>query len=992
MRADGRSPAAEVEPFGELLRRHRLAAVLTQERLAERAGISATGIAALEAGRRRAPRATTVALLLDALGLDGPDREALIAAATGAAVGEPPPATTLRPATAAPVHDRTRFAGNFAGVQRRYGFVGRHDELGRLGAAWERRVRVVIVAGEAGAGKTRLVGELAAAMPEDAVVLWGRCTQDRLGAYEPFVDPVRAIVESRRRDGIPVAGDLARLLPELAGDPTWADAASVAEPGVERRLLFEAVAMLLADLGPTLLVLEDVHWADSASLSLLTHLAGDPRLTDLTMLATVRSTDQDRVNVGALAELRRHASIERVALAGLGADELAALVEEVAGGAAAPELVRAVAAATEGNPFFVEELTEHLLDGGGTVGEGVTTVPIGLRETLGHRLVLLSDDAQALLRSGAALGRRFPAALAGRLVDLPAERVVAAVEDALLSGLVTEASATVVSFSHALVQSAVYETTSAQRRLLLHRQAAEALEAAAELPGADDAAVFDVARHWALVAEADPQAAGRAAHWARRAGDAAMVATDVDEAIARYELAERMATGTTHERTETLLSLGAALSAIGRVEEADGRFRAALGLADELGDVALYGRAAIGLAATVRYGHSDPERIAALDSAIDRLGPDEGVLRPTAAAMLKRQLGFDVSESAYQRRQQAARLVLDAVTGDHLDGELLLSLGAARDSIVVDDPVVLGALSRQIIDVASSPRNLLVLANGWYGAAWSALELADRAGWDTARTSFTAIADELGLPYELALAATMAATTALMEGRYDDAERHAQRAFDLSAGTDPNAGAVQLTNAVLTGIDRGEAPSMVGLMSSAREELALVPTFMAGFAVTAARGGAPDLATELLDEQAAIGFDRVRRDLEWLPVIGFYSDACAVLGDTRHAATLHDLLAAHPARAVRVGPLAAYWGPVDHHLGALCRVLGRLDEAELRLRRAVDLSDRLGAAPWRARSQIELADVVEHTQRDGSRHEATALRDQAAATAAAVGATGICPP
>ncbi len=352
-------------------------------------------------------------------------------------------------------------------------------------------------------------------------------------------------------------------------------------------------------------------------------------------------------------------------------------------------------------------------------------------------------------------------------------------------------------------------------------------------------------------------------------------------------------------------------------------------------DAALYGRAAIGLAATVRYGHSDPERIAALDAAIVRLGPDEGVLRPTAAAMLKRQLGFDVSESAYQRRQQAARLVLDAVTGDHLGRELLLSLGAARDSIVVDDPVVLGRLSRQIIDVASSPRNLLVLANGWYGAAWSALELADRAAWDTAMASFTAIADEVGLPYELALASTMAATTALMEGRYGDADRHAQRAFDLSVGTDPNAGAVQLTNAVLSGIDRGEAPAMVALMASAREELALVPTFMAGFALTAARGGAPDLATELLDDQAAIGFDRVRRDLEWLPVIGFYSDACAVLGDARHAAALYDLLAAHPARAVRVGPLAAYWGPVDHHLGALCRILGRLDEAEMRLRRAV---------------------------------------------------------
>jgi hypothetical protein len=114
-----------------------------------------------------------------------------------------------------------------------------------------------------------------------------------------------------------------------------------------------------------------------------------------------------------------------------------------------------------------------------------------------------------------------------------------------------------------------------------------------------------------------------------------------------------------------------------------------------------------------------------------------------------------------------------------------------------------------------------------------------------------------------------------------------------------------------------------------------------------------------------------------------------VLGDARHAGVLHDLLVAHRARAVRIGPLAAYWGPVDHHLGALCRILGRLDEAEMRLRRAVELGDRLAAVPWRARSELALADVVERKRGAGSRREAAALREHAVATAAAVGATGI---
>lgn len=91
---------------------------------------------------------------------------------------------------------------------------------------------------------------------------------------------------------------------------------------------------------------------------------------------------------------------------------------------------------------------------------------------------------------------------------------------------------------------------------------------------------------------------------------------------------------------------------------------------------------------------------------------------------------------------------------------------------MVDHPVVLGRVSRRIVIAASAPRNLAVLANGWYGAAWSALELADGPAWDESVAAFTTIADELRLPHESALAATMATTTALIEGNYADAERH----------------------------------------------------------------------------------------------------------------------------------------------------------------------------------------------------------------------------
>ena len=130
-----------MESFGVLLRRHRMAAVLTQERLAERARISATGIAALEAGRRKVPRPSTVALLLDALELTDADRAEMVAAATSEVADERPPAAPRDEATA------PGFAGNFPGVQQKFPLVGRTEELESLATAWRQRRRIAVVGG-----------------------------------------------------------------------------------------------------------------------------------------------------------------------------------------------------------------------------------------------------------------------------------------------------------------------------------------------------------------------------------------------------------------------------------------------------------------------------------------------------------------------------------------------------------------------------------------------------------------------------------------------------------------------------------------------------------------------------------------------------------------------------------------------------------------------------------------------------------------------------
>lgn len=1009
-------PSTMTDSFGALLRRHRLAAVLTQERLAERAGISATGIAALETGRRRAPRATTVRLLIDALGLNDAAQAELVAAAAAERPGAEHAGDARRGNTGtspATDHPAPNLAGN---ADNRRVFVGRPNELQALATAWQRRARVVVVAGEAGVGKTRLVEEFAssAALVDTASaparVLWGRCTPTPLGVHEPFVAPVRAVLATMADAGEHF-GELARMVPGLAKDRGWAGGAHSADPDVERRLLFEATAALFATLGPTLLVLDDLHWADAGSLALLAHLAGDEALGNLVIVALVRSADLSPTTAAALGDLRRYAAVERITLSGLPRDEVATLVRLLAGDRSSDRLIEVVADATEGNPLFVEELTEHLVAQGFGMGEATVSrlagatvaVPSGVRETIAQRIASLSNDAKALLSTGAVLGRAFDVDIAAALAELPTDRFLAATEDALLSSLVAEQSAREIVFSHGLVQSAVYESISARRRLYLHRSAAVELERAwsaiqagtgsttgGTTGGAtgNEELAFAIAHHWAIVAQDDPSAAAAAATWAQRAGDLAAAGADIDEAIVRYSEAEALWAGPTAEHIETLLRLGGALSARGRRKEADDRFRTALHMAEAVGDTILLARAAIGLAATVRYGVAEAERIDALERALALLPPDDEVLRTMAAAMLKRQLGFELSDAAYQRRQAAARIVLDAVSVSPLSEELLLTLGTARDAIMVDDPTVLERLSRQTIAVAVAKRKLNVLAHGWYGRAWAALELGDAPAWREATAAFTEVAAELDLPFEQALASTMAATTALIEGRYGDARQWAERALTLGAEVDPNAGTIHLTNAVMVGLDTGEAPAMVELMAASRSELEQVPTFLAGFAITATLGGATEVARGLLEEFAAPGFEALRRDLEWLPVMGFLGHVAAALGATEHAATLYDLLAAHPARAVRVGPVCGWWGPTDHHLGALCRLMGRLDEAKTRLRRAMVVCESFDARPWRARCQLELARILE-LQAGAATRESLALRAGAEAAISDLGAVGI---
>jgi class 3 adenylate cyclase/pimeloyl-ACP methyl ester carboxylesterase len=376
-------------------------------------------------------------------------------------------------------------------------FVGRERELERLTSHWEQartgKRQLVLLSGEAGIGKTRLAAEFAtSAHAEGATVLLGRSDESAELPYQPFVEALRHYFATWPTDelGIQVGAmgaDLTRLVPELAQRLPDLPAAPPVRPDTERRHLFEAVTTLLTTASrsvPMVLVLDDLHWADEASLLLLKHIVRSQEQSPLLILGAYRETELPRNHPlsRALADLRRDRAFDRLSLRGMNKGDVGALIGTRAGGDAPPAFVQAIHEQTEGNPFFIEEVLRHLAETGAiSQQEGRLTtdpsvaelvIPEGVKEVIGQRLSRLSNECNSVLTIASVIGREFGLDALERASDLSGDRLLDLVEEALAARVVTEVPHVVghYGFSHALIYEALYEELTTTRRVSLHGQ------------------------------------------------------------------------------------------------------------------------------------------------------------------------------------------------------------------------------------------------------------------------------------------------------------------------------------------------------------------------------------------------------------------------------------------------------------------------------------------------------------------------------------------
>jgi tetratricopeptide (TPR) repeat protein len=864
-------------------------------------------------------------------------------------------------------------------------FVGRERELELLLDTWREAIarerRAVFVAGEPGIGKTRVVWELVRRLDgDDTRALLGHCSPDLLVPYQPIVEALEGLRGlcppdelARHLRDVP-SGELARLVPRLVEDLPGRGAALPSDPRAERHRLFTAVATLLlraARATPMVLVLEDLHWADQPTLRMLRYVLRAPAEEErsgarggLLVVGTYRDTELegDDPLSELLADLHRDDLAARLTLTGMSQAEVARLARAVSGEAIADERARELYRATGGNPLFVRELAGQ---------HEVGAVPERISDAIAGRLERLDPDARTLVTVAAAIGPQFELELVERVTGLQGMGAVDAVDQASAAGLIEELHPSVGAFAHAVVRSAVYESIDEQKRPQLHLRIAEALE---RQPGRRDGErVAELAHHFLAASDE------RGATYAVRAGHEAFERLAYEAAAEHWERAIRvLGPPSARDGLEVLLALADARWRSGEFERAQERYIEAAELAHKLELPDLLATAALGLGGRMGFGagRRDEQLIALLEQALEALPDGDDPLRARLLARLAEALAFSERERLSDLCEQAVAMAR-RIGDPSVLAAVLLNVrfavwgpsNAQRRCETADE----------VVRLAQDASDVALEVDGRLSRVVDLLELGEVERADAELELCGDKAQEVRQRYQLWWLACLLALRALMDGRIADADELATHALQIGQ-RDRNQNALQIYGGQLAGMRReqGRFAELEDGVKAFIAQYPAIPTWRCTLAFLYANAGRVQEAQQELDALGTDSFAGLPRDMFWLADLAQAGQAAAYAGAVEHARVLYELLAPHARQNVVVA-IAACWGSTSRVLGLLARTLGRTGEAARHFEDAIEQNAAIGAVAWRARTEVEYAELL--LDEAGERERAETLLEGALTTA-----------
>lgn len=876
-------------------------------------------------------------------------------------------------------------------------FVGRAAEFERFTNAWQAvlrtGLRVVALAGEPGAGKTRLALELARfARSEGARVAAGSCDDGPQPPFQPVAMALATLVEelgTRLLEESGVDGTVLSALVPAVGQPTPLPLPGTGSSDADRLRLFDAVAAVVraaAQPAGLVLLLDDAQWADVSSTQLLRHVLRCCREYPVVVLTTYRDTDISGRSpfAGFLSEAARRGVLDTIPVAGLDAADVRTLVGRICrlDPAAALETAANIHASTAGNAFFVEELcreaasrVELALAGDGTpASTSLAPVPSSVRTLVRMRIERLSTPARDLLSVGAVLGREFALELAERVGSPPdpLDELVAA------RLLLDRGNGRAASFVHDIVREAVHAELPPARRRRLHRDAATALAASA-------APAAEVARH--LVAAGALAGDAELLEWTARAADEAVALLAFEQAVLHAEQALEVAVrvGPT-AALDALIALGEALYRAGDVALGQKRFLEAAEQARATGDVRRLGRVALAISGfntglvLHALAQADPRAAELLKEAAEAIAPldvleDEDITLRTVLAS---------AAITFSNQPGGARAVEALIRSAHrrrdwrgMTWALLVRPGYRLSATPTDehvsmlDDLIAGAHKQRLRDVELLARSIRVDA---------LLLRGEGDALDEELQAHRLLAGESRAVHHEVTALALGAMRLIQLGQLDDAAATAQRMFEIGSEVGYGA-ALAIYGAQTVGIayERTGAVELRGLMEATLRTLD-IPEWKAMLSQASAVAGDRQRALDLVAELAPRGFACLERSTMLVgPAV--LADTCWELRCPDYVdELLHHLEPASGWHAA-IGTGVLYVGPVDRAIGRLLALKGDLDGADSAFDRAIEQARRAGAPTWLAKAQHQRAEVLLLRQAPGDAERAADLLQRAGAAA-----------
>jgi len=890
--------------------------------------------------------------------------------------------------------------------------VGRDGELGELLAGLNDAAcgsgRLFLLAGDPGIGKSRLAGAAAArARDRGFTVAWGRCWEaGGAPAYWPWVQALRAVVRgldseqlrARLGAGAPfvaqIVAEVAEMLPDVRPpSPTDAEGA--------RFRLFDAVATFLRNAGagqPLMLILDDLHAADAPSVLLLRFAArelGDARLL---VLGAYRDIELDRGHplAVALAELSREPATRHVPLSGLDEPGVARLIQEITGVVPHEGVAAAVHRCTEGNPLFVAEVARLLaaegrLERAGDPARLALAIPEGIREVIGRRVVRLPEPCGRVLGLASVFGREFSLSPLERLSALSAGELLDVLDVGIAARLVAAVPGAPgrLRFSHALIRDALYEGIPAGQRLRLHQQAGEALEAFYQQDL--DPHLAELAHHFFEAAAVG--GGGKAVGYAERAGRRAIALLAYEEAARLYRMALAALSlarppREDRARCRLLLALGDALTMMGERQAAREELLRAASIARQHGMAEELGQAALAYAGrfTFERGASDRHMITLLEDARALLADkeDAGPVRARVLAHLAVALRDQPDRGPRDALSREA-VALARASGDlpTLGYTLSCRLNALMGP---GDPQGRLAIAEELRAVARAVHAPALEGGGEHHRAMVFLETGRIGDYREAVDAAERLAAELRWPAGRFLATVVKASLALLEGRFADAEALAESALRSGASSVPWDAVIfsQMQRFALR-LEDGRLAEIEPAIRGSAAEFPTRPLFRCLLARLLTERGDEDGARSVFEQLAQDRFAVIPVNNDLLLSLGHLAEVAWFLRDADRGAVLHGLLL--PYRGLVVDTLEVSTGAVDRYLGLAALTAGDLETAELHLRDALHLNVRIGAQPWAARTQADLARLLFARDRPSDRERAIGLLQAALGTARRLGMT-----